>query len=116
MFAPIFIVLQLFFFFFACFPALLVLFASLVYLCYLCGSLGVLLGFLFPLRTIRKERARRVGASSLVPLWACLDVLKHYRQFLRFIVPISNPFTGDSCNIFGLVCWVVYYLPVFVNS
>ena len=40
-FAPIFIVLQLFFFFFACFPALLVLFASLVYLCYLCGSLGV---------------------------------------------------------------------------
>ena len=63
----------------------------------------------------QKERARRVGASSLRVWVVVLDVFEHYRYFLRFIVPISNPFTGDSCNIFGLVCWVVYYLPVFVN-
>ena len=63
--APVFIVLQLFFFFFACFPALLVLFASLVYLCCFCGSLGVG-GVAFSLTDYtQKERALRVGASSL---------------------------------------------------
>ena len=64
-FAPIFIVLPLFFLFFACFPALLVLFASLVYLCCLCGSLGVLLGFLFPYRIKRKRSAFICALSSL---------------------------------------------------
>ena len=44
--------------------------SSLVYSCVLCGSCGLL--FPFPLRTMcKKERARRVGASSLVLLWVC---------------------------------------------
>ena len=72
--------------------------------------------FLFPFRMYEQKERAQFLASSLVLLWACLDVLKHYRYFLRFIVAISNPVAGDSCNIFGLVCWVVYYLPVFVNS
>ena len=69
-FAPVFIVLQLFFFFFACFPALLVLFAGFVYLCYLCGSLGVLLVLLFPLRTKRKK-----GRNFLRPLLSCCGLV-----------------------------------------
>ena len=51
-------------------PALLVLFASLVYLCYLCGSLGALLGFLFPLRTIRKKKGRK--GFALCVLSSCV--------------------------------------------
>ena len=74
-FASIFIVLPLFFFFFACFPALLVLFAGLVYLCCLCGSLGVLLGFLFPLRTIRKKK----GRNFLRPLLSCCGLVMQNR-------------------------------------
>ena len=58
--------LLLFFFFFVCFPALLVLFTSLVYLCYLCGSLGVLLGFLFPFRAIRKKKGRKGFAPCVL--------------------------------------------------
>ena len=48
-------------------PALLWLFFVVVFL-------DLCLCFLFPLRTIRKERARRVGASSLRLLWDCLVV------------------------------------------
>ena len=45
----------------------------------LCGSLGVVVvSFSLAVYT-QKERARRVGASSLVLMWDCLDVLKHYR-------------------------------------
>ena len=50
------------------------------------------------------------------PVVGLLAVLKHYRYLLRFIVPISNPFTGNSCNLFRVIRWVVYYLPVFVNG
>ena len=63
----------------------------------------------------QKERALRVGASSLVLLWVCLDVIKHYRYFLRFIVTVSIPFANDSCDRFRHFRWVVYNLPVVVN-
>ena len=77
----------------------------------LCGLL-----FLFPLRYMRKKRGRSVfGASSLVLLWVCLDVIKHYRYFLRFIVPVSIPFANDSCDRFRRFRWVDYGLPVVVN-
>ena len=68
-FASIFIVLPLFFFFFACFPALLVLFAGLVYLCCFCGSLC----FLFPYRTIRKKKGRK-GFAPCVLSWCVVGV------------------------------------------
>lgn len=90
------------------FVALLVLFA-----CFVCSCVFVVAFSLSDYA--QKERARRVGASSLVLLWACLDVLKHYRYFLRFIVPTSISFANDSCDRFRLFRWVVYYLPVFVN-
>ena len=60
-FAPIFIVLHLFFFFFACFPALLVLLPCLV--CF-CVFVAFVVSFSLSDGT-QKERARRVGASSL---------------------------------------------------
>ena len=53
-------------------PALLCLSFCLVFpflLC-LCGSLGVLLGFLFPLRTIRKKKGRK--GCPLRPLLSCV--------------------------------------------
>ena len=83
-FAPIFIVLHLFFFFFACFPALLVLFASLVYLCCLCGSLGVFLSFLFPFRTIRKKKGRAVLVRPL--LVCCVFLLCVVIYIIYFVV------------------------------
>ena len=86
--------------------------------CIVFVALWVWLLFPFPFRTTRKKKGRAVLVRPLSSCCWCvvLDVLKHYRYFLRFIVPISNPFTGNSYNIFGLVYWVVYYLPVFVNG
>ena len=56
--------------------------------------------FLFPLRMHRqKERAQSVFASSLVLLCVFLQVLKHYRYLLRFIVPVSLTFANDSYNL-----------------
>lgn len=99
------------------FYALLFFFALVVFLCPLALSLWlfgcVVVSFSLSDYT-QKERAHRVGASSLVLLWACLDVLKHYRYLLRFIVPMSIPFAGDSGNLFGSFRWVVYCLPVFI--
>ena len=67
-------------------------------------------------RYMRKKKGRSVfGASSLVLLWVCLDVIKHYRYFLRFIVPVSIPFANDSCDRFRRFRWVVYNLPIVVN-
>lgn len=43
--------------------------------------------FFFPYGCTDKRRAQFL-ASSLVLLWACLDVLKHYRYLLRFIVAV----------------------------
>ena len=78
-------------------------------------SLWLLLLFLFPLRMNRqKERAQSVFASSLVLLWACLDVLKHYRYFLCFVVPMSSSFTDNSCNLFRMLRCVFSFLPVFI--
>ena len=61
----------------------------------------------------QKERAQFL-ASSLVLLWACLDVLKYYRYFLRFIVPMSSPFADNSCDLFRMVRCVFSFLPVFI--
>lgn len=94
----------------ACFPAWLLL---LVLSCFL-GLVGLL--FLFPLRTMHKKKGRKVFLRPLVLLWNCLDVLKHYRYFLRFIVPMSSPFADNSCDRFGSFRWVVYNLPVVVNG
>ena len=87
-----FFVLQLFFFFFACFPALLVLFASLVYLCCLCGSLGVVVVSFSLSDYTQKERAQFL-ASSLVLLWV-VDLVG-----VRF--PVLVKFVIVSLNLFG---------------
>ena len=113
-FASIFVLLLLFFFFFACFPALLVLFAGFVYLYCLCGSLGCVVGSSFSLSVYTQKKGRKFFASSLVLLWACLDVLKHYCYLLRFVVPMSSPFTGNSCNLFRMLRCVFSFLPVFI--
>ena len=99
---------------------------AFVVLCFpsLCGLLPCLasaLGlcvFFFPYGLYAKRKGAKVLllASSLLGLSVVLDVLKHYRYFLRFIVPVSYPFAGDSGNLFGMVRWVVYYLPVVVNG
>ena len=78
-FAPIFFVLHLFFFFFAGFPALLVLLPALFVLVSLgvfVSCCGCVVGFSFSLSDYtQKERAQSVSlASSLVLLWACLYV------------------------------------------
>ena len=78
---------------------------------------GCVVGVAFSLTDIQTKRKGAIPcvlSSYVVSCW--LDVFKHYRYFLRFIVAISNPFTGDSCHLFRLFHWVVYYLPVFVNS
>ena len=96
----------------------LVCFVLVVFLlssCIVFVALWVCCGFSFSLSDYtQKERARRVGASSLVLLWACLDVLKHYRYLLRFVVPMSFPFTENSCNLFGMLRCVFSFLPVFI--
>ena len=98
-------------------PSLLVLLSSACPLaCLVCSC--VIVGFVFSFSLTdytQKERALRVGASSLVLLWVCLDVIKHYRYFLRFIVTVSIPFANDSCDRFRRFRWVVYNLPVVVN-
>ena len=71
--------------------------------------------FLFPFGICAKRKGAKCFASSLVLLWVCLDVIKHYRYFLRFIVTVSIPFTNDSCDRFRRFRWVVYNLPVVVN-
>ena len=109
LFAPAFISFPTFF---AC-PLLVLFICPLALSLWVFGC--VVVSFSLTVYT-QKERARRVGASSLRGLWVVLDVLKHYRYFLRFIVPVSNPFAGDSGDLFRLIRWVVYYLPVFVNS
>ena len=121
-FASLFVLLP--FFFFSCVCLLLCplsFFALVVFLCSLALSLwlfGCGCCFLFPFGLYAKRKDAKVLplASSLVLLWCVvLDVLKHYRYFLRFIVPVSITVAGDSCHIFRLFRWVVYYLPVFVN-
>ena len=86
----------------ACFPALCLVF------------LALWIGFLSLSDYTQKERAQSGFASSLVLLWACLDVLKHYRYFLRFIVPMSSPFTYNSCDLFRMIRCVFSLLPVFI--
>ena len=83
--------------------------------CLVCSC--VIVGFVFSFSLTvyaQKERAQFL-ASSLVMLWVCLDVIKHYRYFLRFIVPVSIPFANDSCDRFRRFRWVVYNLPIVVN-
>ena len=111
LFVPVFIsLLQLF----VLCPSLLWL--SLLVLLHCLSFSALALCFLFPLRMYRQKERAQVFASSLVLLWDCLDVLKHYRYLLRFIVPVSIPFAYDSSNLFRSFRWVVYYLPVVVNS
>ena len=75
--------LLLFFFFAFRFPLFVLWLSCSCYLAYLvylfcfCGSLGVLLGFLFPLRTIRKKKGRAVLVR---PLFVCCE-------------------RSDSCNV-----------------
>ena len=64
----------------------------------------------------QKERAQVLCVLSCPVVCCWSDILKHYRNFLRFIVAISHSFASDSCHLFRLFHWVVYYLPVFVNS
>ena len=95
-------------------------FALVVFLCSLALSLwlfGCGCCFLFPFGIYAKRKGAKVLplVSSLRVWVVVLDVFEHYRYFLRFIVPVSITVAGDSCHIFRLFRWVVYYLPVFVN-
>ena len=66
----------------------------------------------------QKKKGRKgfalVSSLCLVLCIVVLDVLKHYRYLLLFIVTISVAFADDSSNVFRLFRWVVYYMPVFV--
>ena len=127
MFASVFLLLSLclplFFTLLPCFYPLALSFVlvslclrSFVLLLSFACSLVLSLLFLFPLRTMREKKGRKV---FLRPLLSCcelvLDVLKHYRYLLRFFVAISLTFANDSCNIFRSFRWVVYCLPALVN-
>ena len=82
-------------------PAFL-LFVLISWLCGLAFGVGWVLAF-FPFRTA--SDTKRKGAPCWCVLSWCvvgcwLDVLKHHRYFLRFIVPVSITVAGDSCHIF----------------
>ena len=99
MFASIFLFFAFVFRFFSVFVLLLSFCPSLVWLPFVVLFLAlfvlVSLCFLFPLRYIRKkERARRVGASSLRMLWVVCLLCK-----IRFAVRVK--FEVVSLNIFG---------------
>ena len=91
----------------------LVCFVLVVFRCSLCWFVFV---FSFSLSDYtQKERAQVLCVlSCLVLCVVVLDVLKHYRYLLRFIVTMSVAFADDSGNVFRLFRWVVYYMPVFV--
>ena len=100
-----------------CFSLPLLLSLVLLSALFVLVALWVLLLFLFPFRIMHKKKGRKVLslASSLVLLWVVvLDVLKHYRYLLRFIVVVSIPYAGNSCDLLRLFRCVVYYLAVFV--
>ena len=100
LFYPFFIFFVLVLSFYSCVCLLLCslsFFALVVFVC----SLGLSLLFLFPFRTTRqKERALRVGASSLVLLCVCSDsctVIEKlprcvfgFFQFVRLIMPANT--------------------------
>ena len=101
---------------FACFTLVVLGLSSCLVLFVLVPLWSLL--FLFPYRTTRKKKGRKgfPCVLSCPVVGALLDVLKHYRYLLRFIVTISVAFAYDSGNVFRLFSWVVYCLPVFVNS
>ena len=83
-------------------------------LCSLCGLL-----FLFPLRTIRKERARRVGASSLVLL--CVPAMRCICSPFRYPLHLEKALKLSSLLMFPIVsdgfCWSgLFVCHPFLNS
>ena len=91
-------------------------FALVVFACRLYGFVFVV-SFSLSDYTDKKKGRKGFAPCVLSSFVVCvmLDDFKHYLYLLRFIVPVSSTFANDSCDLFRLVRWTVYYLPVFVN-